>query len=160
VIATCGSEDKCAAARAIGADLAIDYKTQDFVEEVKSFTGGRGVEVVLDMVAGSYVARNLQCLAEDGRHVTIAVLGGAKAEINMAQVMMRRVTLTGSTLRPRSDMFKALLAREIAENAWPLVEEGRLRPVMDRIFPLGEVAAAHARMEAGEHIGKIVLEVG
>ena len=160
VIVTCGSEEKCVAAREIGADLAIDYKTQDFVAEVKAFTGGKGVEIVLDMVAGDYVARNLQCLAEDGRHVTIAVLGGAKAEINMAALMMRRATLTGSTLRPRSDGFKALLAREIAENAWPFVEEGRLRPVMDRIFPLAEAAAAHARMEAGEHIGKIVLEVG
>jgi len=160
VITTCGSEAKCAAARDIGADLAIDYRAQDFVAEVRAFTGGKGVEIVLDMVAGEYVPRNLQCLAEDGRHVTIAVLGGAKAEINMAALMVRRATLTGSTLRPRSDVFKALLAREIAENAWPLVGEGALRPVMDRIFPLAEASAAHARMEAGEHIGKIVLEVG
>jgi putative PIG3 family NAD(P)H quinone oxidoreductase len=159
VVTTCGSDEKCAAARSIGADLAINYKTQDFVEEVGAFTGGKGVEVVLDMVAGDYVARNLKCLAEDGRHVTIAVLGGAKAEIDMGQMMMRRATLTGSTLRPRSDQFKVLLAQEIAANAWPLVEEGRLRPVMDRIFPLAEAAAAHARMEAGEHIGKIVLKV-
>lgn len=159
VITTCGSEAKCAAAREIGADLAIDYKAQDFVAEVKAFTGGKGVEIVLDMVAGDYVPRNLQCLAEDGRHVTIAVLGGARAEINMAALMMRRATLTGSTLRPRSNMFKALLAQEIAANAWPLVAEGKLRPVMDRIFPLTEAGAAHARMEAGEHVGKIVLEV-
>lgn len=159
VIVTCGSEDKCAAARAIGADLAINYRTQDFVEEVKGFTGGKGVEIVLDMVAGDYVPRNLKCLAEDGRHVTIAVLGGAKAEINMAALMVRRATLTGSTLRPRSDTFKTLLADEIARIAWPLVENGRLRPVMDRTFPLAEVAAAHARMEAGDHVGKIVLEV-
>jgi len=114
---------------------------------------------VLDMVAGDYVARNLQCLAEDGRHVTIAVQGGAKATINMAQMMIRRFTLTGSTLRPRKTEFKALVAEEIAANVWPLVEEGRLRPVMDRIFPLAEAAAAHRRMEAGEHIGKIVLKV-
>jgi len=160
VIATCGSEEKCAAAREMGADLAIDYKTQDFVEEVKAFTGGKGVEIVLDMVSGDYVARNLKCLAEDGRHVTIAVLGGAKAEVNMAQLMVRRITMTGSTLRPRSDAFKALLAQEIAQNVWPLVETGALRPVMDRCFPLAQAAAAHARMEAGSHIGKIVLQVG
>ena len=159
VITTCGSEDKCEAAHAIGADLAINYREKDFVEEVQAFTAGKGVNLVLDMVAGSYVPRNLRCLAEDGRHVTIAVLGGAKAEINMAALMVRRVTLTGSTLRPRSDAFKALLAREIAENVWPLVAEGALRPVMDKVFPLAEAGAAHARMEAGEHIGKIVLEV-
>ncbi|HTN15025.1 MAG TPA: NAD(P)H-quinone oxidoreductase [Sphingomonadaceae bacterium] len=159
VITTCGSEAKCEAARQIGADLAINYRESDFVEEVKAFTAGKGAEVVLDMVAGDYVPRNLRCLAEDGRHVTIAVLGGAKAEINMAALMVRRATLTGSTLRPRSDEFKALLASEIEENVWPLVAEGALRPVMDQIFPLGEVAAAHARMEAGAHIGKIVLEV-
>lgn len=159
VITTCGSEDKCEAARGIGANLAINYREQDFVEEVQAFTGGKGVNLVLDMVAGSYVPRNLRCLAEDGRHVTIAVLGGAKAEINMAALMVRRATMTGSTLRPRSDGFKALLAQEIEENVWPLVAEGTLRPVMDRVFPLSEAGAAHARMEAGEHIGKIVLEV-
>jgi NADPH:quinone reductase-like Zn-dependent oxidoreductase len=115
--------------------------------------------VVLDMVAGSYVARNLKCLAPDGRHVTIAVQGGAKAEVNMAVVMTRRYTLTGSTLRPRTDAFKEAVAQEILECAWPLVEEGLLRPVMDTRFPLAEAAAAHARMEAGDHVGKIVLEV-
>jgi NADPH:quinone reductase len=109
------------------------------------------------MVSGGYVARNLKCLREDGRHVTIAVQGGAKTEINMAQVMSRRLTLTGSTLRPRSDEFKAALAQEISRHAWPLVEHGHLRPVMDTTFPLAQAAAAHARMEAGEHIGKIVL---
>lgn len=159
VIVTCGDEAKCAAARELGADLAINYREQDFVEEVKAFTGGKGVELVLDMVSGDYVPRNLKCLAEDGRHVTIAVLGGPKAELNMAVVMSRRLTLTGSTLRPRSDAFKTLLAGEIEKNAWPLFEEGKLRPVMDRAFPLAEAAAAHARMEAGDHIGKIVLEV-
>lgn len=157
VIVTCGGADKCAAALAIGADHAIDYKAQDFVAEVARITGGRGVELVLDMVAGDYVARNLKCLAEDGRHVTIAVQGGVRAELNMAQVMSRRYTLTGSTLRPRSNAFKALLADEIARTVWPLVEAGRLRPVMDRAFPLAQAAAAHARMEAGAHIGKIVL---
>jgi NADPH:quinone reductase len=159
VIVTCGDDAKCAAARELGADHAINYKTHDFVEEVKTITGGKGVELVLDMVSGDYVARNIECLAPDGRHVTIAVLGGPKAEINMAKVMTKRLTLTGSTLRPRSAEFKTLLADEIAETAWPLFCDGSLRPVMDRTFPLSEVAAAHARMEAGDHIGKIVLEV-
>lgn len=159
VITTAGSEAKCAAARDLGADLAIDYKRQDFVEEVKRFTGGRGVDVVLDMVSGDYVARNVECLAEDGRHVTIAVLGGLKAELNMATIMRKRVTLTGSTLRPRSDEFKALLADEIDKHAWPLFANGTIAPVLDRTYPLAEAGAAHARMEAGDHIGKIVLAV-
>ncbi|WP_088310515.1 NAD(P)H-quinone oxidoreductase [Novosphingobium sp. B 225] len=159
-IVTCGDADKCAQALAIGADHAIDYKASDFVAEVARITGGAGVHLVLDMVAGDYVPRNLQCLGEDGRHVTIAVQGGLQATINMAQVMSRRLTLTGSTLRPRSNQFKALLAQEIARNAWPFVEEGRLRPVMDQCFPLAEAAAAHARMESGGHVGKIVLKAG
>jgi putative PIG3 family NAD(P)H quinone oxidoreductase len=158
-IVTCGSADKCARALELGADHAIDYNAQDFVAEVAAITGGRGVDVVLDMVAGDYVARNLQCLADDGRHVTIAVQGGTRAEINMAQVMVRRLTLTGSTLRPRSVAFKAALAAEIAQNAWPLVADGQLRPVMDTRFPLAQAAAAHARMEAGGHVGKIVLDI-
>ena len=160
VIVTCGGAEKCAAALEIGAAHAIDYKASDFVTEVQRITGGKGVELVLDMVAGDYVARNLQCLAEDGRHVTIAVQGGVKAEINMAAVMSRRLTLSGSTLRPRSNQFKALLVGEVFENVWPLVREGKLRPVMDQRFPLAEASAAHARMEAGAHVGKIVLEVG
>lgn len=160
VVTTCGSDEKCAEARAVGADLAINYRTQDFVEHTRAFTDGKGANVVLDMVSGSYVARNIETLAEDGRHVTIAVLGGADAEINMAKVMAKRLVLTGSTLRARPDEFKALLADEISANAWPLVEDGSLRPVMDRSFPLSDVAAAHARMEAGEHIGKIVLDIG
>ncbi len=159
VIVTCGDEAKCEAARQIGADLAINYREQDFVAAVKEHTGGEGVNIVLDMVSGDYVPRNLQCLAEDGRHVTIAVLGGAKAELFIPMVMMRRLTLTGSTLRPRSDAFKAALADEIAANAWPLFTTEELAPVMDQTLPLAEAAAAHARMEAGEHIGKIVLEV-
>jgi NADPH2:quinone reductase len=158
-IVTCGDTAKCAAATRIGADLAINYRETDYVEAVMAHTEGKGVHVVLDMVSGDYVARNLKCLAEDGRHVTIAVLGGAKADINMAVVMMRRLTLTGSTLRPRSDSFKSALADEIADNAWPLFADGELSPVMDMTFPLAEAAAAHARMEAGDHIGKIVLEV-
>lgn len=159
VITTCGDEAKCAASRALGADHSINYRETDFAEEVKAFTDGKGVEVVLDMVSGGYVPRNLKCLAEDGRHVTIAVLGGMTAELNMAVIMSRRLTLTGSTLRPRSDAFKTLLAGEIERNAWPLFEDGTLRPVMDQTFALAHASAAHARMEAGDHIGKIVLEV-
>ncbi len=158
-IVTCGGADKCAEALRIGAAHAIDYKASDFVEEVKRITEGAGVELVLDMVAGDYVARNLKCLKDDGRHVTIAVQGGVRAELNMAEVMRRRLTLSGSTLRPRSAQFKALLAEEIARNAWPFVEEGKLRPVMDRSFLLADAAGAHARMEAGSHIGKIILDV-
>lgn len=160
VVTTCGSDDKCAAARDLGADLAINYRTQDFVAHTRAFTDGRGADVVLDMVSGDYVARNMECLADDGRHVTIAVLGGLNAQINMATVMRKRLVLTGSTLRARSDEFKALLADDLHANVWPMVEDGTLRPVMDRAFPLAEVAAAHARMEAGDHIGKIVLAVG
>lgn len=160
VIVTCGGAEKCAAALEIGADHAIDYKATDFVEEVARITGGAGVELVLDMVAGDYVPRNLKCLKEDGRHVTIAVQGGLQAQLNMAVVMSRRLTLTGSTLRPRTSQFKTLLAQEIGRNAWPLFESGELRPVMDQVFPLTEAAAAHARMEAGAHIGKIVLDAG
>ncbi|WP_336985227.1 NAD(P)H-quinone oxidoreductase [Altererythrobacter aquiaggeris] len=158
-IVTCGSDAKCAAAKRIGANFAVNYKSADFVEEVQSITRGKGVEIVLDMVSGDYVSRNLGCLAEDGRHVTIAVLGGMKAELNMAVIMARRFTLTGSTLRARPDAFKALLADEIHTNVWDFVASGQLRPEMDRIFPLVDAAAAHRRMEAGDHIGKIVLAV-
>ena len=160
VIVTCGDDAKCDAALKVGADLAINYRSADFVEEVKTFTEGKGVNVVLDMVSGDYVPRNLKCMAEDGRHVTIAVLGGPKAELNMAFVMMRRLTLTGSTLRPRSDAFKSALCEEIAQSAWPLFASRELKPVMDEVIPLAEAATAHARMEAGDHIGKIVLRVG
>jgi len=159
VIVTCGDEPKCDAARAIGADLAINYREADFVEVIRAHTGGKGVDIVLDMVSGDYVPRNLKCLAEDGRHVTIAVLGGMQANLNMAVIMSRRLTLTGSTLRPRSNAFKSALADEIAANAWSLFTSGELEPIMDMTFPLAEAAAAHARMEAGAHIGKIVLEV-
>jgi NADPH2:quinone reductase len=158
-IVTCGSEAKCAAARELGADHAINYRECDFVAEVRALTGGKGAEVILDMVADQYTQRNLDCLAEDGRLVTIAVLGGAQATVNMAGLMVRRQTITGSTLRPRSAGFKALLAEDLRENVWPAVAEGELRPAMDMIFPLAQAAAAHARMESGEHIGKIVLEV-
>jgi len=158
-IVTCGSAEKCARALELGADHAIDYNATDFVAEVARITDKRGVEIVLDMVAGDYVPRNLKCLGIDGRHVTIAVQGGARAEINMAEVMMRRLMLTGSTLRARSNAFKAALANELRETVWPLVAEGELRPVMDMSFPLHEAAAAHARMEQGSHVGKIVLNI-
>ena len=159
VIVTCGSDDKCAVAEKIGADHAINYNDSDFVERIKAITNGEGVHIVLDMVAGSYVSRNLQCLREDGRHVTIAVQGGMTAEINMAYVMSRRLTLTGSTLRPRTATFKAMLAQEVSANVWPLVCDGALRPEMDKVFPLAEAAAAHAYMEYGAHVGKITLAV-
>ena len=159
LIVTCGSDEKCARAREIGAQHAINYRTQDFVGEVKRITGGGGVEVVLDMVGGDYLARNLDCLAEEGRHVSIAVQRGATAELNIAKLMIRRLTLTGSTLRARPVAFKSLVADEIARNVWPQVAEGRLKPVIDSVFPLAEAADAHRRMESGEHVGKIVLEV-
>ena len=159
VVVTCGSEAKCDAARVLGADYAINYRTDDFVAAVNRITAGKGAELCLDMVAGDYTQRNLDSLGENGRLVTIAVLGGAQATINVAALMVKRQTLTGSTLRGRSDAFKALLADEIARTVWPLVGDGALRPALDRTFALAEAAAAHARMEAGAHVGKIVLEV-
>jgi len=157
VIVTCGSDEKCARALALGAAAAINYRTQDFVPAVEDLTGGKGANVVLDMVGGDYLPRNLDCLAEDGRHVSIAVQGGVKAEVNIAKIMGRRLTLTGSTLRPRTAGFKSLVADEIARSVWPFVQEGRLKPVIHTTFPLAEAAAAHRLMEAGEHVGKIVL---
>jgi len=159
VIVTCGTDAKCDSARALGADHAINYRTEDFVARVREITASSGADLCLDMVAGPYTQRNLDCLGEDGRLVTIAVLGGAQATINVAGLMVRRHTLTGSTLRGRSNEFKALLADEIASKVWPLIADGALRPAMDRTYPLAEAAAAHARMEAGEHVGKIVLEI-
>jgi NADPH2:quinone reductase len=159
VIVTCGSDAKCQAAREVGADHAINYRTQDFVAEVRALTDGTGADLTLDMVAGDYTQRNLDCLAVSGRLVTIAVLGGASATINMAGVMGKRQTITGSTLRARSDAFKAALAEEIGREVWPAVAAGDLRPEMDSQFALRDAAAAHARMDSGEHIGKIVLTV-
>lgn len=157
VIVTAGSAAKCARALEIGAAHAIDYKSQDFVAEVKAITEGRGVDVVLDMVGGDYLPRNLACMAEDGRHVSIAAQRGAEASFQIWDVMRRRLTLTGSTLRARAPTFKALLADEIRRNVWPFVEEGRLRPIIDRVFPLDQAAAAHAWLEGGDHVGKVVL---
>lgn len=159
VIVTAGSDDKCAAAVALGAAHAINYRTADFVAEVKRLTGGRGVAAVLDMIGGDYLPRNLACLADDGRHVSIAVQRGPVAELPIWEVMRRRLTLTGSTLRARDAGFKALVADELARTVWPHVEAGRLRPPIDAVFPLGQAAAAHARLEAGGHVGKIVLEM-
>ena len=159
VIVTCGSADKCARARELGAAGAVNYRTQDFVAEVARLTGGAGVSVVLDMVGGDYLPRNLAALADEGRHVSIAFQRGPKAEIAIPDIMRRRLTLTGSTLRPRPVEFKTMVADEITRTVWPYAEGGRLKPVIDSTFPLAEAAAAHARMEAGNHIGKIVLEV-
>lgn len=159
VIVTCGTDEKCEKAMKLGADGAINYATQDFVEEVHRLTDRRGVDVVVDMVGGDYVPRNLACLAEDGRHVSIAVQRGPTAEIPIFDVMRRRLTLTGSTLRPRSVEFKTMVADEIARSVWPYVEGGRLRPVIDSVYSLGDADQAHARMEEGDHMGKIVLEV-
>lgn len=159
IIVTCGSDEKCRRATALGADVAINYREQDFVEEVHRATRKRGVDVVMDMVGGDYVARNLACLTEEGRHVSIAVQRGASAEVPIFDIMRRRLVLTGSTLRPRDIGFKTMIADEIAKTVWPFAKGGRLKPVMDEVFPLEEAAKAHARMESGEHVGKIVLEV-
>ncbi len=159
LIVTCGTDEKCARATEFGAAAAINYKTEDFVEEVHRLTERRGVNVVVDMIGGDYLPRNLSCLAEEGRHVSIAVQRGPTAEIQIFDIMRRRLTLTGSTLRPRSIEFKTMVADEIARTVWPYVEGGRLKPVVDSVFPLQDAALAHERMEQGEHIGKIVLEV-
>ena len=160
VIVTCGSDAKCARSLELGATAAINYRTQDFVEEVHRVTDRKGVDVVVDMIGGDYLPRNLACLSEEGRHVSIAVMRGPTAEIPIFDMMRRRLTLTGSLLRPRSVEFKTMVADEIAKTVWPYVEGGRLKPVIDSSFSLRDAARAHARMEGGEHVGKIVLEVG
>jgi NADPH:quinone reductase-like Zn-dependent oxidoreductase len=159
ILVTAGSDEKCARALEIGAAEAINYRSQDFVEEVKRITSGTGVQVVLDMVGGDYVPRNLACLAEDGRHVSIAVQRGLTAEVSVVDIMRRRLTLTGSTLRPRSVEFKSMVADELSRSVWPHVAAGRLKPIIDSVFPLADAAEAHRRMESSEHVGKIVLEV-
>ena len=157
VVATAGSADKCAACLQLGADFAVDYRQQDFVPEALAATGGRGVDVVLDMVAGDYVARELRCLADDGRLAIIAVQGGTKSEIDAGIVLRKRLTITGSTLRARPAAYKAALARALRAQVWPLIEAGAVRPVVHRAMPADEAAAAHALMESGTHVGKIVL---
>jgi NADPH:quinone reductase len=157
VIATAGSDDKCAACLKLGADHAINYKTQDFVAAVAELTGKQGVNVILDMVAGSYVSREIECLAEDGRLVIIAVQGGVKAEFNAGLVLRRRLTITGSTLRPRPVEFKAAIAASLRARVWPLLAEGRIQPVIHQVFPAAQAAAAHTLMESNQHVGKLVL---
>lgn len=157
VIATAGSDDKCAACLSLGADHAINYRTQDFVATVAELTGKQGVNVILDMVAGAYVGREIECLAEDGRLVIIAVQGGVKAEINAGLVLRRRLTITGSTLRPRPVAFKAAIAASLRAQVWPLLAQGRIKPVIHQVFPAGQAAQAHALMESNQHIGKLVL---
>jgi len=156
VFATAGSAEKCAACTALGAERAINYREEDFVEIL---TAEGGADVILDMVGGDYLPRNLRALADDGRLVQIAFLQGPKVTVNFAQMMMRRLTLTGSTLRPQSDLAKAGIARDLQRAVWPLLEAGRVRPVMDREYPLIRAADAHERMESSAHIGKIVLKV-
>ncbi|HEV7659575.1 MAG TPA: NAD(P)H-quinone oxidoreductase [Allosphingosinicella sp.] len=157
IIVTCGSDEKCRRAEALGAAHAINYGDEDFVEAVERLTAGKGVDIVIDMVGGDYLPRNLLCLAEDGRHVSIAMQRGAAAEISIARIMGRRLMLTGSMLRPRSVAFKSLVADEIARSVWPYVEEGRLKPAIHATFPLAQAADAHKLMESGDHVGKIVL---
>ena len=157
VLVTAGSDEKCAACLALGADHAINYKTADFVEEVKRLTAGQGVNVILDMVAGNYIPREIDCLAEDGRLVIIAVQGGVKAEINAGLVLRKRLTITGSTLRPRSLVFKTAIAASLKEKVWPLFSSGAIKPVVHSTFPAADAAKAHTLMESNQHVGKIVL---
>jgi NADPH2:quinone reductase len=158
VLVTAGSDDKVAACVALGADGGVNYRTQDFVAEVKAATGGRGADVILDMVAGEYVGRELQCLADDGRLVIIAVQGGVKSEINAGDVLRRRLTISGSTLRPRPVAFKGAIAASLKRYAWPWLEAGNVKPVIHRVFPAAQAAQAHALMESSQHVGKIVLD--
>jgi NADPH2:quinone reductase len=159
VFATAGSDEKCRACEGLGAERGINYRTEDFVEVVKQLTQSKGVDVILDMVAGAYVSREVECLAEDGRLAIIALLGGSKATVDFGQVLRRRLTITGSTLRPRSVAFKAAIVAKLRERVWPLIESGRIKPVVYKVFPLEEAVHAHRLMEASTHIGKIVLKV-
>jgi NADPH2:quinone reductase len=159
VFATAGSDDKCAACEKLGAEKAVNYKTQDFVEEIKQLTNGKGVDVILDMVAGDYIPREVKCLADDGRLVLIAFLRGPLAQMDFKDVLMRRLTITGSTLRPRPIAFKGAIAQNLRDKVWPLIEAGKIKPVMHSKFALKDAAQAHALMESSEHIGKIVLTV-
>lgn len=159
VLATAGSDEKCRACEALGAERGINYRTEDFVAVVKQATGGKGVDVILDMVAGDYVPREIDCLADDGRLLLIATLGGGKAQVDLGQVLRRRLTMTGSTLRPRSVEFKSAIARRLKSVVWPLFEAGRLKAMLYKTFALHEAAEAHRLMESSQHIGKIVLNV-
>lgn len=159
VFATAGSDDKVAACMKLGAERGINYKTEDFAAVVKSLTNDRGVDVILDMVAGDYLPREVSCLADDGRIAIIATLGGAKAPLDMGQVLRRRLTITGSTLRPRSVEFKGAIAKQLKERVWPIMVERKIKPVIHTVFPLEQAAAAHALMESSTHVGKIMLQV-
>ena len=157
--ATAGNDDKCEACIELGADRAINYRTKDFVEEVLDWTDGRGVDLILDIIAGDYVPQNIKCLAVEGRMVIIATQGGLKTELNVLPIMMKRLTITGSTLRPRTVEQKAEIARELLEQAWPLLEDGSVSPVIDSVYSLNQVREAHQRLESGSHIGKILLQM-
>jgi putative PIG3 family NAD(P)H quinone oxidoreductase len=159
VFATAGSPDKCSKCKELGAAVAIDYKTEDFVKVVERETGGKGVDLILDMVGGDYITRNLQCLAVEGRLVQIAFLKGAKAEINLANIMIKRQTVTGSTLRPRSVAEKGAIAKALEEKVWPMVASGKVSPLIHATFPLEQAAEAHRLMESSAHLGKIVLTI-
>lgn len=157
VIVTAGTDDKCAACVALGADHGINYKTQDFVAEVKQLTAGRGVNVVLDMVGGAYIGREVECMADDGRLALIATQGGNASQFDCGLVLRKRLSIVGSTLRPRSVAYKTELAQALRSTAWPLIESGAIKPVIHQVFPAEEAAAAHALMETSTHVGKIVL---
>ena len=159
VFATAGSDEKCRACEALGAEKSINYRTEDFVAIVKALTDGKGADVILDMVGGDYLPREINCLADDGRLALIALLGGAKAELDLAQVLRRRLTVTGSTLRPRTTAFKASIAQQLHTRVWPLLAQGRIKPVIYRTFSLSDAAAAHTLMESSAHVGKIMLAV-
>jgi NADPH2:quinone reductase len=159
VYATVGSDERVTAVEKLGATRGINYRTQDFAQEVRQLTNGRGVDVILDMVAGSYIPRDIECLADDGRIAIIALQGGTKAEVDLVQLLKRRISISGSALRPRSDAYKGQIANALRENVWPLFAQGRLRPLVHASFPLGQAGEAHRMMESGAHIGKIVLTV-
>ena len=159
VFVTAGTDEKCAACIQLGADLAINYKTQDFAEEIKKATDGKGVNVILDMVTGTYLQREIDCLADDGRIVIIAIMGGSKSEVNTGQILRRRLTITGSTLRPRPVAFKREIAKQLFEQVWPIMNQGALKPVIYKTFSLDQASEAQRLMESSEHVGKIVLTV-
>lgn len=159
VIVTAGSEEKCQFCTKLGADLAINYQQQDFVEQINAYTKGKGVNVVLDMIGGDYLARNIKCMAFDARLVQIALQNGIKTDINLLPIMLKRLTITGSTLRARSVRFKAQIANQLLENVWPLLEKGHAQPVIYQSFPLSEAENAHALMESSQHMGKIILTI-
>ncbi|MGJ0485825.1 MAG: NAD(P)H-quinone oxidoreductase [Methylomicrobium sp.] len=159
VLITAGTEAKCGFCEQLGADAAINYRTRDFVEAVQQFTENKGVDVILDMIGGDYLPRNLKCMANEGRLVQIAIQHGAKAEVDLWRIMLKRLTLSGSTLRARDDLFKQQIAEKLQEKVWPLLSSGKISPVIDSVFGLDEAARAHERLESGQHIGKIILKV-